>query len=102
MHIEFRSMGGLAYFPGLNKPTVIDSEALGEEEAAELYKLVDKACFFDLPPIVGTPRRGAADYKQYMILIKHADCSNSVQVNEPVDNAALKALIDFLKTKASK
>jgi len=40
MRIEFQTEEGIAYFPGLSRPVVIDSNVLAEEEAGELQGLV--------------------------------------------------------------
>ena len=51
MRIDFTQGGGLAYFPGLNKPVTIEVDRLDASEAEELKRLVEAAHFFDLPPL---------------------------------------------------
>jgi hypothetical protein len=67
LRIQFSTEGGIAYFPGLSQPVTIDSEALSQQQGAELKRLVEAAHFFDLPANVGRPAPGAADYRQYNV-----------------------------------
>src|SRR6185295_15901532 len=70
MQIEFKTEGGMAYFPGLSKPVVIDSDDLPEKEAKELRRQVAEAHFFSLPTRTGELLPGAADYQTYTITVK--------------------------------
>jgi hypothetical protein len=36
MRVQLKIEGGIAYFPGLSRPRVIESDKLSKEEAAEL------------------------------------------------------------------
>ena len=49
MRVEFTTEGGIAYFPGLSRPVVIDTDNLSEPDAAELQRLLDDADFFERP-----------------------------------------------------
>jgi hypothetical protein len=100
MRIEFQNEGGIAHFPGLARPVVIDSDALSEEEATELKRLVKAARFFEQPRGVGTPRRGAADYRQYTITVEEGGRQHTIQVADPVEDPELQPLLRFLQTKA--
>jgi hypothetical protein len=99
MHIQFTAEGGIAYFPGLNKPVSIDTAQLPPQEAAELERLVQAANFFDLPPAIAPPS-GAADYLQYTISIESGDRQHNVQVSNFVEDPTLLALVSRLKAKA--
>jgi hypothetical protein len=100
MRIQFITEGGIAHFPGLSKPVIVDSDQLPAGEAAELTRLVEAARFFDLPAVVGKPPRGAADYYQYSITIEHAGRRHTVQLTDFVEDTYLRQLLDFLRAKA--
>jgi hypothetical protein len=100
MHIEFTTEGGIAFFPGLSKPVIIDAERLPEIEVRKLRELVDTAHFFDQPTHVGTAVPGAADYKKYTITIKEDERQHTVHLTDPVEDKSLQNLIKFLTTKA--
>jgi len=91
--------GGFAYFPGLSKPIVIDSDDLPEEEAHQLSQWVESAQFFNLPAIVGAPSRGAADYRQYTVTVESGGQCHTVRLTDLVEDPDLQALLDYLRTK---
>jgi hypothetical protein len=99
VRIEFKSEGGLAHFPGLSKPIVIDTAQLPQGESVQLEGLVDAARFFDLPAVVGLPRPGAADYRKHTITITDGTRSHCVQVYDPIQPQELGKLVAALKTK---
>jgi hypothetical protein len=100
MKIEFKTEGGIAYFPGLSKPVLIDSSELSEEENRELERLLDISSFFELPMDIGpSPQRGV-DYRRYTIKVDDGRRSHTVQLVDPVGNADLVALLDYLRAKA--
>jgi hypothetical protein len=99
MRIQFSMEGGIAYFPGLSRPVTIDSKQLNEQEAAELKGLVDAADFFNLPAKVGSPARGAADYRQYNVTIEEGQQRHTVHATEPIGDADLRRLVEFLSAK---
>ncbi len=101
MRIQFSMEGGIAYFPGLSRPVTIDSKQLNEQEAAELKGLVDAADFFNLPAKVGSPARGAADYRQYNVTIEEGARRHTVHATEPIDDPDLRRLVEFLGSKAN-
>jgi hypothetical protein len=100
MRIRFEETGGMAFFPGLNQPVTLDSDQMIEEEAGKLRQLVDAARFFSLPASIGSPQPGAADYKQYSITIEDGDKSHTVRLIDPVTDADLSALLNFIRTQA--
>ena len=100
MRIEFQTEGGIAHFPGLSRPVVIDSEALTEEDTSELTRLIEAARFFERPTVVGAPRSGAADYRQYTITVEEGGQQHTIRLADPVENATLQQLLRFLQTKA--
>jgi hypothetical protein len=101
MRIQWKTEGGLAYFPGLSRPVTLESSTLPEAEAAAVRRLVEAARFFDLPPTVGTPARGAADYHRYTITIEDGGQRHTVQATDPVEDPTLQALLTYLKGKAT-
>jgi hypothetical protein len=101
MRIEFKTEGGFAYFPGLNKPVTIDSDELPEQEAGELRQMLQAARFFELPKRVGKISPQAADVKQYKVTIKDKKASHTVQMTDLTDDPYLQKLLSFLKSKAS-
>ena len=100
MRIELKTEGGIAHFPGLSRPVVIDSAALSAEDDAELRRLVEAARFFERPPTVGTPSCGAADYRRYMISVEDGGRQHTVQLVDPVEDPSLQQLLRFLQVKA--
>jgi hypothetical protein len=97
MRVELKISGGLAYFPGLSRPIVIDSETLPYQQANELRRLLDKVHFFDLPPVINAPSRGAADYRQYTITVDDGNKHHVVKATDPVENSDLQALLNYLQ-----
>jgi len=89
----------MAFFPGLNTPSTIDSDQLPGQEADELKRLVNAAHFFALPAVVGSPASGAADYRQYTITIEDAGKQHTVRVTDPIEDTNLQALVTNLKTR---
>ena len=99
MRIGFRIEGGFAAFPGLAKPVTIDCEALSPAEHARLAELVQQANFFALPSHAPAPE-GTADARAYTIEVDDGQRCKSVTVCEPIADAALRDLVDALRTQA--
>jgi hypothetical protein len=99
MRIQFKMEGGIAYFPGLSKPITIDSAELPKQEADELKRLVNATHFFALPTVMGSPPRGAADYRQYTITIEDEGKQHTVRLTDPIGDPNLQALLTYLKTR---
>ena len=97
MRVQFQTEGGVAFFPGLSKPVTIDSADLPKAQAAQLQQLLDSARFFDLPEAAKTLPKGAADYRRYTITVEDGKRHHTVQLNDPVENPDLQALIEFLQ-----
>jgi hypothetical protein len=100
MRVQFKTEGGMAHFPGLSQPTIIDSTALAAEEAGELQRLVEAARFFERAERANEPSRGAADYHQYTITVDDGQRQHTVQLTDPVPDQALGQLLHFLQDKA--
>jgi hypothetical protein len=93
MRIQLAQEGGVAYFPRLAKPAAVDVEHLAPGDAAELKRLVEAARFFERPPTIGTPSRGAADYQRYTLTIEDGDRRHTVRVLVPIQDQALLDLV---------
>jgi len=102
MRIVFTTEGGLAFFPGLSRPALIDSHDLSAAEAAELARLLDSARFFELPEHSRALHRGAADYRQYTITVENGARRHTVRLVDPVENPQLQALLDLLRRHAQR
>jgi len=97
MRVELQTDGGIAYFPGLNKPIVVDSSKLPNKQAAQLQQLIDSAHFFELPAASRSLPKGAADLRRYTITVADGQRRRTVRLNDPVEDAQLQALIEFLQ-----
>ena len=101
MRAELQTDGGIAYFPGLNKPVVVDSSDLPQEQAAQFEQLIDSAHFFDLPAASRSLPKGAADMRRYTITVEDGRRRRTVRLTDPIEDAQLQALIDFLQKQRS-
>jgi hypothetical protein len=97
VRIEFSQVGGIAYFPGLNKPVTVEADRLDKEEAEELKRLVDTAHFFDLPATIGSPTRGAADYQHAILTIEDEGRRRTIRMLVPIENPALHDLVRVIQ-----
>jgi hypothetical protein len=102
MRVEFATEGGLAYFPGLSRPTVIDTASLPEADAAELARLLDQTDFFAQPALPRTLPKGAADYRQYTISVEDGKRRHTIRLIDPIEDPRLQALVDFLRSRAAR
>ena len=97
MRVELQTDGGIAYFPGLNKPIVVDSGELPNQQAARLQQLIDTARFFELPAASRSLPKGAVDMRRYTITVEDGRRRRTVRLNDPVEDRHLQALIEFLQ-----
>ena len=100
MRFELKTEGGFASFPGLGAPVEIDTHELGEEEAAELVRRVEKARFFERPEGPGEPPPGARDVRLHTVTVEEGPQRRTVRAYEPVADPALRALLDALGARA--
>jgi hypothetical protein len=100
MRIEVATEGGLAHFPGLARPTVIEGDQLTEEDRAEFRRLIEASRFFDLPSEIGAPARGAADYRRYTITIRDGPREHTIRLTEPIPDPDLQRLLGVVRAKA--
>jgi hypothetical protein len=100
VRIEISQSGGIGYFPGLQKPTLIDAERLDAGQRDALRKLVDAAHFFDLPDTVGVPAKGAADYQHHVLTIDDGGHRHTVKILVPCEDAAVRDLVQAVQAHA--
>ena|SRR5579859_7679041 len=98
MQVQLQTEGGFAYIPGLSKPITIGSETLSTQEIDKLKQLLDTVDFFRLPPVIGRPKLGAADYHRYIITVDDGSRHNQVEMTDPIEDPNLNALLNYLKT----
>ncbi|MCC2664535.1 MAG: hypothetical protein K0S35_2457 [Geminicoccaceae bacterium] len=99
MRVTIATEGGIAHFPGLAKPVTIEPDELDPGAAARLGKAVQAARFFDQPPQVGRPKRGAADYRQHTVTVERDGRQHTVRILEPIDDPALQELVRLLQAE---
>lgn len=99
MKITFLREGGIAFFPGLHKPTTINDNDMSQDDLDELERLMQESCFFEQPKQVGALARGAADYQHYTITIDDGTQRHSVHLVEPIQDIRLQELVAFLQAK---
>jgi hypothetical protein len=91
MRIALGIEGGFASFPGLRRPTTIDTDALPEPERTQVCALVDAARFFtaaDAP--AGTP---IPDARTYLLEIDDGARRRQLRLCEPVRDPAMAELV---------
>lgn len=97
MRIELVQSGGIAYFPGLSRPLVLELDRLDPAAARVLVSRIEAADFFHLPARVGKAPAGAADCQSYRLTLEHAGRRHSVQALIPVQHPELRALIEAIE-----
>src|SRR4029453_15314467 len=94
---ELQTEGGIAYFPGLSKPVVVNSDDLPKAQVERLKQLIDDTRFFELPAASRALPKGAADMRRYTITVQDGRRRHTVRLNDPIEDPNLQALIDFLQ-----
>ena len=102
MRVELQTDGGMAYFPGLSKPVVVDSSELPKEQSAQLKQLIDTTRFFERPAGSRSLPKGAADIRRYTITVEDGRRRRTVRLTDPIEDADLQALVDFLQDQRGK
>jgi hypothetical protein len=98
MRIHFERTGGLAA-PAMKRSCTIDTVALPEAEAKELAELVAAADFFKLAPPAPAPK--GRDMFHYKLTVDHEGRQHTVEAAETSVPAALRPLINWLKSRAA-
>lgn len=99
MRISLSVDGGIASFPGLRKPAVLDVDALPEKERAVFSAMVDRARFFtctEKPGVASIP-----DVRTYTLEIDDGSRCRTLRLHEPITDPALNALLQAVKAHAA-
>ena len=94
MRVSLAMEGGLASFPGLRAPATVDVDRLPPRERDALCGLIDAADVFRVPDC--TPTR-LPDARTYVLEVDDGTQCRTLRVPEPIENAALAALIDAVR-----
>jgi len=94
--LHFERTGGLA---GLKLSVSMDPDSLGPDAASKLRALLDKAGFFDLPPVLRGPSPGP-DRFRYKVTIETAGMRHTVDMDEAAMPESVKPLVDWLLDQA--
>jgi hypothetical protein len=97
MRVELQTDGGIAFFPGLNKPVVLNSSDLPKAQADQLQQLIDSTRFFELPAATRSLPKGAADMRGYTITVEDGRRRRTVRLSDPIEDGHLQALIAFVQ-----
>ncbi len=101
MRMQVHIDGGIAYFPGLAKPIVLDTATLSAQDAEELKRLIAAARFFELPASIGQQPARGADYRRYTITVDDGSAHHTVEFTDPITDPHLEALITFAQKHRS-
>jgi hypothetical protein len=94
MRLTFHTDGGFAVFPGLQQPFGVNTAELATEDAAQIERLVANAT---ASRHSRSPATGGADQIAYTIeIIDDHNRHHTLHAVDPVDDPALRALIDRL------
>ncbi|HKS13986.1 MAG TPA: protealysin inhibitor emfourin [Pseudomonas sp.] len=95
MLIELKQIGGIAFLPGLAKPSRLDVDTLPLLEQARIRELLQAADFFRLPAQLCLPPKGSADCQRYLVTISDGEPAraHTVDIMVPVENQYLLELI---------
>lgn len=99
MRIRFTMEGGIAFFPGLSKPAVIDTVSLSQKDQAEVQRLLRETRFFELPENGEAPPYGGADRQRYTITVEEDGKSHTLRLVDPIQDSHLQALVHYLRQK---
>ncbi len=88
-----RTEGGVAFFPGLARPTVIDLGTLSPADEARMRDLV--AAALAAPP-APPPPKGAADYRTTFLSIEDGGDVHQLAISDVDTDPSRRALLDAL------
>jgi hypothetical protein len=98
MKIHFSIDGGLASFPGLRKPVLIDAAALPPADSARLRQLIAHASPAAPSAPAGPP---APDARCYTLAIDDGGACTTLKLTEPIADPALRELVAELSAHAT-
>jgi len=102
MRIVFTSEGGLAFFPSLSMPAVINSHDLSEPRRPSWSGCSILHASSTWPQDSRALHCGAADYRQYTITVEKGRRRHTVLLMDPVENPQLQMLLDLLRRHAQR
>jgi hypothetical protein len=102
MRISLHRHGGLAAVPGLELHVVVDTATLPKAEAAELETAVRRAGIDRQPPAAHESGAGggAADRRQYDLVIEDGSETRSVLLHDPIPGQGLRDLVKLLISRS--
>jgi hypothetical protein len=95
--ITFETSGGFAALPAVGEPVTIDTARIEPQLADQLETCVRESRFFDQPATIDTTQQGAADYFTYTVTVQDGPLLHTVQLTEPITDAALERLVSSLE-----
>jgi hypothetical protein len=98
MRITVSTEGGIANFPGLQRPVSFSVDELPSAQQSELRSLIDQCDFFNLPAHPERPAAGAADYRTYVITVETPERTHTLTVHEPVKDERLRRLVQLVRS----
>ena len=87
MKFSVATEGGVAFFPGLARPLVVDSDKLDAGQARSLTELLDTASFWSLPAAAPDPGK-ARDLQSTTITVADGERSHTVRRYDPLPRGA--------------
>jgi len=102
VRVSLQSSGGFAAIPALSRPRTADESKLSSEEVAELRRRVASTGFFKHPTHGPAPAKGAADYQKHTLTVEDHGQSHTITVADPIADAALADLIDYVQGLVSR
>jgi hypothetical protein len=97
MKIQYSEEGGIAFFPGLATPKVINLSDLSGEEAEELQRLISEADFWNLPTLIGSVPKQVPDSRQFIITVEDNNRSHTIKIAEPVGDSQISILLETIR-----
>lgn len=101
MKITFEMSGGFVFIPAHAKPTTFDTQDIAPDLKGLINALIVETSFFNLPAKVGTPAKGAADYRTYIITVEDDARKHTVTLTDPIADTSLSKLVSHLQNMAS-
>ncbi|WP_263263132.1 protealysin inhibitor emfourin [Pseudomonas sp. RIT-PI-S] len=96
MRISYCETGGMAYFPGLNKPRTLDVSALPAPDQQELRQLVEASRFFALPQS-RQPAAAPRGAQHYTLTVSEGEREHTVCLLAPVKDGPLQGLVQCVR-----
>jgi len=98
MLIHLERSGG---FAGMKTDVTLDTESLPAEDARKIKEMLDSSDFFNMPPKLAPPKRGA-DFFNYKITAKLEGKEHTVELSDPQVPDGLRSLLQSVMKHARK